>query len=53
MKRIQGYSEHERLVLRTGVRIRANPAGRGAKALRDRSSLVVVVNSFLLQRRET
>jgi hypothetical protein len=40
MKRIQGYSEHVRLVLRTALRLRANPAGRGAKALRDRSCLL-------------
>jgi hypothetical protein len=40
MKRIQGYSGHGRLVLRTAIRLRANPAGRGAKALRDRPYLL-------------
>ena len=40
MKRIEDYSGHERLVLRMAIRLRTNPARRGAKALRDRSCLL-------------
>jgi PAS domain S-box-containing protein len=39
MKRIEGYSGHERLVLRTALQLSANPVRRGARALHDRSCL--------------
>jgi hypothetical protein len=47
MKRMQGYSGHERLVLRTALRLLANPGSRGAKAVRNRPCLLwMLIVSF-------
>jgi hypothetical protein len=53
MKRIEGYSGHERLVLRTALRLWADPCPSWRKGSSWSLMFIVVVNRFLLLWGET